>query len=77
MSHLHHLPHLLKETKEQIDRNKKPGENKNPIVAGALGFLFGPIGIGLYFQSWGDFFLCFVVLVLLTFIIPVFGALPG
>jgi len=31
---------------------------KNPIVAFFVGALFGAPGIGLYFWSWGDFFLC-------------------
>lgn len=30
-------------------------EKKNPLVAGVLGFLFGGIGLGLYFGSWKDF----------------------
>lgn len=32
--------------------------NKNPVVAALLGVLFGCFGIGLYFRSWKDFFLC-------------------
>ena len=31
---------------------------RNPILAFIIGFLFGAPGIGLYFWSWGDFFLC-------------------
>ncbi len=30
-------------------------EKKNPIVAGLLGFFFGGIGLGIYFQTWKDF----------------------
>ena len=77
MSHAHHIPHILKETKKQIDNHKRPDEDKNPIVGAIIGFLFGPIGIGLYFQSWSDFFLCLFVLLLLTFILFGLGAVPG
>lgn len=30
---------------------------RNPLVGFAMGFLFGPFGVGLYLKSFGDFFL--------------------
>lgn len=77
MSNLHHLPDLLKHTIKEIDKNKRPDENKNPFIGAILGFLFGPIGIGIYFNSWKDFFLCLVVLIILAIILVGFGAIPG
>jgi hypothetical protein len=48
-------------------------EKKNPIIAGILGFLFGGIGLGLYFQSWKDFLYPILVMIGLTIIIPGIG----
>jgi TM2 domain-containing membrane protein YozV len=66
MSNLHHIPRLLKETKKTID-NLKPVKKKNPLVAALVGFFFGPFGIGIYLESWRDFFICLGVLILLMF----------
>jgi hypothetical protein len=52
-------------------------ETKNPVIAGVLGFVFGAIGVGLYFRSWSDFFVCLVAFVVLTVAIPGLGAIPG
>ena len=54
----HQLPHICKSLPPMK-------EDKNPFVAGVLGLLFGPFGIGIYFKSWVDFAICFVLLVLL------------
>ena len=57
-------------------------EGKNPIIAFIVGFLFGGIGLGLYFQSWKDFLyplILFLVSVIImgTFILPIIGVVPG
>lgn len=33
------------------------GRGKSAVVAFVTGVLFGPIGLGLYLRSWGDFFI--------------------
>lgn len=73
MSHGHHAVHAVKAVHEM----PALPEYKNPVVAGVLGFLFGAVGVGLYFRSWGDFFVCLVVFFVLTFAIPGLGAIPG
>jgi hypothetical protein len=67
MSKLHHTTHLLKETVEVVKDMEPLKDKKNPFTAAAIGFFFGPFGIGLYFGSWKDFFLCLGVLILLMF----------
>jgi len=52
LHHAHHGPPL-----------KSP---KNPFIAFAMGFLFGPFGAGLYLGSWFDFFALLSVLLLAT-----------
>jgi hypothetical protein len=42
-------------------------KGKNPLVGFALGFLFGPFGVGLYLQSFGDFFFTLAVVIAGTF----------
>lgn len=44
------------------------GKGKNPLVGFALGFLFGPFGVGAYLQSWGDFFLTLTIVLGGTFV---------
>ena len=51
----HQLPHICKSLPPMK-------EDKNPFVAGVLGLLFGPFGIGIYFKSWVDFAICFEAL---------------
>jgi hypothetical protein len=33
-----------------------PKRGKNPVVAFVMGAAFGPLGVGLYLESWFDFF---------------------
>lgn len=77
MSHHHLIPKLIKGTMGEIKKNRKPGEDKNPVIGAIIGLLFGPAGIGIYFRSWRDFFLCLVVLILISIILVGFGAIPG
>ncbi len=44
------------------------GQGKNPLVGFALGFCFGPIGVGAYLKSWGDFFLTLTIVLGGTFV---------
>jgi hypothetical protein len=59
----------VKGAKEEIDKMSPLPKKKSPILAAIIGFLFGPIGVGLYFQSWRDFFLCLGVLIFLMFFV--------
>ena len=43
-------------------------KGKNPLVGFAMGFLFGPFGVGLYLKSWGDFFLTLTIVLVGTFV---------
>jgi hypothetical protein len=73
MSHPHHVVHAVRAVRELPPL---PAE-KNPLIAGVAGFLFGAVGVGLYLGSWRDFFVCLVVFVVLLFAIPGLGAIPG
>jgi len=55
----HAVSHAFKEAKHM----PSTGRNKSAGLAFFLGFLFGPIGTGLYLQTWTDFFvpLLFVI----------------
>jgi hypothetical protein len=50
---------------------------KNVAVALVLGIFFGALGVGIYFRSWKDFFVCLLLLIVLTIGIPAIGAIPG
>ena len=65
MSNLKHAADLLKGTKESLEKMKPLKDKKNPFTAALLGFLFGPVGIGIYLESWRDFLTCLGVLILL------------
>jgi hypothetical protein len=56
--------------------------DKSPVIAGIIGFCFGGLGLGLYFQSWKDFVYPLVifflsVLIMGSVVLPVIGVLPG
>jgi hypothetical protein len=55
---LHHAGHLAKHTAEQLAKMRPLKQRKSPVLAFVLGFCLGGIGLGLYFQSWKDFFVC-------------------
>jgi hypothetical protein len=50
---------------------------KNPGIALLIGVFFGALGIGIYFRSWKDFFLCLFLFISFTIIFPAIGAIPG
>lgn len=64
-------------------KNMAPvAKGKNPFVGFAVGFLFGPIGVGLYLQSAADFALALAMVLLGAFFTagiaaPVFWCLCG
>lgn len=67
MSRQAHIGHVLGELKKDMEKAAPLKEKKNVLTAAVVGFLFGPIGIGIYMGSWRDFFTCLIVLVLLLF----------
>jgi hypothetical protein len=50
---------------------------KHPGVALLLGIFFGALGVGIYFRSWKDFFICLFLFIFLTLAIPAVGSIPG
>jgi purine-cytosine permease-like protein len=56
---------LASEIVKEMPRLRK---KKNVVVAGVLGFLFGAIGIGIYFESFTDFLVCMGLFIGLTII---------
>jgi hypothetical protein len=52
-------------------------EKKSPVAAFVLGVLFGAIGVGIYFRSWKDFFVCILLFIGLAIVIPGIGTIPG
>lgn len=70
MSHNHAVAHGIKGLLENLPPIK---EKKNPLIAGVLGFLFGGIGLGLYFRTWQDFVFPVLIFIGLSIIFPVLG----
>lgn len=50
-----HFAHAVSSAFKQSKNMAPVGEGKNALVAFAMGFLFGPFGVGLYLKSFGDF----------------------
>jgi hypothetical protein len=59
-----HAAHMAKHTKEMLEKMEPLKQRKNPVIAFILGFLLGGIGVGLYLESWVDFFVCVGIFVL-------------
>lgn len=66
-----HQVHAVMHTLKPLHAKKSPG------LAFVLGFLFGPIGIGIYFRRFSDFLFCTLLLISLGVIIPGLGLVPG
>ena len=60
-----------------LDRLPKLNSRKNPNLACIIGLLFGSIGLGIYLQSFSDFIIPTLVLIVVAIIIPGIGAVPG
>jgi hypothetical protein len=50
---------------------------KSPVAAFFIGCLFGAIGIGIYFKSFLDFLVPFVILIIAIIIGAGIGGVPG
>jgi hypothetical protein len=67
------------------DEMKPLKQKKNPAVAATLGLFTGGVGLGIYLGTWFDFFLPFLMLLLifilsggiLTELVPIFWAVWG
>ena len=59
-----HAAHLAKHTSEALKELEPLQQRKNPVIAFVLGFLLQGIGVGLYLESWKDFFVCVGIFVL-------------
>jgi hypothetical protein len=63
-NHWSHVGHAAKEINEELKKMKPLKQRKNPFIAFILGFLLQGIGVGLYLESWKDFFVCVGIFVL-------------
>lgn len=59
-----HAAHMAKDISEGLGKMKRLKQKKNPVIAFILGFLLQGIGVGLYLESWKDFFVCVGIFVL-------------
>ncbi len=73
----HNASHFLTNAKKILEGMKPLSTKKDPATAGVLGFLFGPLGAGVYLGSVSDFFWCLGLLVCLTIVVPGIGLIPG
>jgi hypothetical protein len=60
-----------------VDKLPPLKKKKNPVVALVVGCLFGCVGTGIYFGTFLDFLVPFVVFLVLTIVGVGVGALPG
>jgi hypothetical protein len=66
--------HAAKLAAEAVNGLPPLKARKNPFLAFALGFAFGPIGVACYLKSLTDFFVCVAMLAVFSTLL-VFG--PG
>ena len=52
---MHPYSHLVGHAFKHSKNMPPVGQGKNPLLGFVLGFLFGPIGVGIYLGSLGDF----------------------
>ena len=74
---LGHSVHTAHNVIHAVDDLTPLAKKKNPLLTALLGFFFGAIGIGIYFRSWKDFFICILLFIGLLILIPGIGAVPG
>lgn len=60
-----------------VDRMPTIQTRKSPVLAFVIGCLFGCIGTGIYFRTFLDFFVPFVVFLVLAIAGVGIGAIPG
>lgn len=56
--------HVVSRAFKESDKLPPVGAGRSAIVAFFAGFLFGPIGVGVYLRSWSDFIVLMGLLVL-------------
>jgi hypothetical protein len=59
-----HAAHIAKHTAKMLNEMEPLKQRKSPVIAFILGFLLQGIGVGLYLESWKDFFVCVGIFVL-------------
>ena len=60
-----HSAHVIKKTFETMKQMEPLAHRKSPAAAFVAGLLFQGIGVGLYLESWLDFFVCVGVFALI------------
>ena len=60
-----------------FDRLPVLKSHKNASIACLISVFFGSIGLGIYLKSFEDFVICTVLILILIFVIPGIGAVPG
>ena len=73
----HHAAHFAKHGAEAIKRLEPLAERKSPAVAFVAGLLLGSLGVAIYLRSFKDFFICMVLFVLLSLMLPGLGSIIG
>ncbi|HYC87801.1 MAG TPA: hypothetical protein VEO54_01200 [Thermoanaerobaculia bacterium] len=73
----HNPGHTVHTAHQLVEQLQPLAEVKNPFVAFVLGVFFGALGVGIYFKSWKDFFVCLILFLFLTLMIPGLGVVPG
>jgi hypothetical protein len=63
-NHWSHVPRAAKAVGKELGKMKPLKQKKNPVIAFILGILLQGIGVGLYLESWKDFFVCVGIFVL-------------
>lgn len=77
-----HFAHAVGHAFREAKGMPPVGSGKNPLIGFVMGFFFGPIGVGLYLRSVGDFFLSLAMVLMGAFFTaglatPVFWVLCG
>ena len=58
------VPRATKIVSRELGKMKPLRQQKNPVIAFILGLLLQGVGVGLYLESWRDFFVCVGIFVL-------------
>lgn len=77
MSNIHHLHQAAKGGAKIIDTMAPLPEPKNPVIAFALGFFFGALGVAIYFKSAKDFWVCMGLFLAASVLLPGVGSVLG
>lgn len=77
MSHPDHSKEFFSTTVKGLHALPPLKKRKSAFLAFVLGFLFGPIGLAIYLQSWLDLGLGLLTILILIIVIPGIGLLPA